>query len=53
MVSHHKGIKHLLKWAGKKEKIRDPDYCTTIQLKIHSDSASEKGYSVGSCDILS
>jgi hypothetical protein len=30
LFSHHKAIKHMLRWAGSKEKIGDPDYCTTL-----------------------
>jgi len=52
LVSHHKGIKHMFKWAGKKIKISDPDYCTTLGFRIVS-ALNERGYDIKSTEILS
>jgi hypothetical protein len=52
LFSHHKGIKHMFKWAGTKDKIEDPDYCATLEFKVVTSTTNKKGYEVKSCVIL-
>ena len=57
LVSHHKGIKHLVKYASnhtgiKIDKVKDPDYCFTIKFMFDSTPSGTENFTMRNFEII-